>query len=471
MAVITLDNMEYGSDAAAQVAYQSNYPIAVGEIEILLVAGGGGGGQRVGGGGGGGGLVYNSEYRVAAIEYNVVVGAGGSPATANGTRGSSGGNSSFDMLNAIGGGGGDSYPTTGRGGNGGSGGGGAFGSGVGGDADYLSPRQGYDGGGTYTGGAQYGGGGGGGGGAVGSTAASTKAGDGGIGASYTIRDGSAVYYSGGGGGGASGGSSGVGGSGGGGDGKAGSGINGEDADANTGGGGGGGSDWSSSGGSGGTGIVIISYVTGDISATGGTVTTNGSKTVHTFTTNGVFSVSSGGSQEGYSAFSEHTAIFGGSYSLKCVATQTTSLNKTLARTIAAPINLTGHAYIIGKIRASRTGSNIKIGFHDSGGTTTEVTPNIATADTWQTITLDISAVSDANKDAIDSIIITITNADAENTFYLDNLFATTELNMQVSKAVAYAVLTPIKNALSVSKAVAYVVLGPFVDSGPMMWIF
>jgi len=31
----------------------------------------------------------------------------------------------------------------------------------------------------------------------------------------------------------------------------------------------------------------------------------------------------------------------------------------------------------------------------------------------------LSAVSDANKDAIDSIIITINNADSANTIYLD----------------------------------------------------
>ena len=33
-----------------------------------------------------------------------------------------------------------------------------------------------------------------------------------------------------------------------------------------------------------------------------------------------------------------------------------------------------------------------------------------------------SAVSNANKDAIDSIIITIVNADAANTFYIDNMY-------------------------------------------------
>jgi hypothetical protein len=36
---------------------------------------------------------------------------------------------------------------------------------------------------------------------------------------------------------------------------------------------------------------------------------------------------------------------------------------------------------------------------------------------------DVSAVVDANKDVIDSVIITVVNADAANTFYLDNFIS------------------------------------------------
>jgi len=53
------------------------------------------------------------------------------------------------------------------------------------------------------------------------------------------------------------------------------------------------------------------------------------------------------------------------------------------------------------------------------GITTELTPTISSADTFQTVNWDLSSVIDANKDAIDQIIITIVNADAANTFYLD----------------------------------------------------
>ena len=93
------------------------------------------------------------------------------------------------------------------------------------------------------------------------------------------------------------------------------------------------------------------------------------------------------------------------------------------------------------------------------------------------INLDISGVSDANKDAINQVIITVVNADADNTFYIDNLFAVDDtdyaLGMRVSKAVAYAVLSPIQPGVNISKAVAYVVLAPYVApiGGPMFWIF
>lgn len=121
-------------------------------------------------------------------------------------------------------------------------------------------------------------------------------------------------------------------------------------------------------------------------------------------------------------YSEATIKTQGSYALKSIGLITTSLNKTLTKSFSPVKNLAGKTIIYFDIRASRTGSNIKIGIHDSGGTTTEITPDIAVADAWQTVAWDISAVADANKDAIDSIIVTVVNADAANTFYLDNMY-------------------------------------------------
>ena len=112
------------------------------------------------------------------------------------------------------------------------------------------------------------------------------------------------------------------------------------------------------------------------------------------------------------SYSESTIKTQGSYSLKGIAAATDSLNDTLTRTIGSPIDLSDQDLIKMDIRASRTGSNIKIGFHDSGGVTTEHTANIASANQFQTENIDISAVANADKDAIDEIKITITNADA-----------------------------------------------------------
>ena len=121
-------------------------------------------------------------------------------------------------------------------------------------------------------------------------------------------------------------------------------------------------------------------------------------------------------------YSESTIKNQGSYSLKLVA-DTNSLNQTVGRILSPTLNFTDQDEIKFKIRSSRTGTNLKIGFHDSGGTTTESNIAISSADTWEEKTIDISAVANANKDGIDSIIITITNADAENTIYLDEMMA------------------------------------------------
>jgi hypothetical protein len=123
------------------------------------------------------------------------------------------------------------------------------------------------------------------------------------------------------------------------------------------------------------------------------------------------------------AFSEASIKVQGSYALKGVASQASSLNKSLTRTVSPVIDLTDKTIIKFDIRASRIGSNLKLGIHDSGGITTEITPNILSADAYQYVVWDLSAVVNADKDAIDQIKITIVNADAENTFYLDNLFA------------------------------------------------
>lgn len=248
-------------------------------VNVLAVAGGGSGGGSTGGGGGAGGVI-STLTDVNPGSYAVVVGAGGA-APGNQNIGISGSNSSFNGLTAIGGGGGGytrAGGPVGSGLNGGSGGG---------SQDYFSasiaglgtPLQGNPGGALGYASAS-GGGGAGGAGLV--TEAANVGGTGGIGITSSI-SGTSRYYGGGGGGG----SGGAGGLGGGGN-SADVGLAGT---VNTGGGGGGGWSYASgNGGAGGSGIVIISYPTGSMTATGGTITTSGGNTIHTFTGNGTFTV-------------------------------------------------------------------------------------------------------------------------------------------------------------------------------------
>lgn len=249
-------------------------------VEVLVVGGGGQGGSDNGGGGGAGGLVYHSAKSITIGNYTVTIGNGGSGAGSN-NRGNNGGNSVFGDITALGGGGGGGANAR-PGSNGGSGGGGCPNDGGGG-----SSTQGSSGGGTGYGyaGYHYMSGYGGGGGGAGTNATN---GNGAVGRAYSIT-GSSIYYAGGGGGGGYGGS-GSGGNGGGGAGHYGDdGVAGTAGTANTGGGGGGGGGKSGLGGAGGSGVVIVRYLTSDFgTCTGGTKTTDGSYTVHRFTSSGTF---------------------------------------------------------------------------------------------------------------------------------------------------------------------------------------
>jgi hypothetical protein len=267
----------------------------------LIVAGGGSGAGDTtndGAGGGAGGMLTGGQMLSTPGNYFVDVGAGGSVDGSTKGWNSQLTNYSGVWLTAQGGGAGifNNGPWGGE--NGGSGGGGydnnAKGTGTAG--------QGNDGGfGTSSGR----GGGGGGAGAAGSNATPTQAGNGGIGRTSSIT-GSSVYYAGGGGGSGAanfGGSPviathGAGGQGGGGNGATPTtyqtaGV------VNTGGGGGGGAyaagDFNSfgryGGGAGGSGIVVVTYA-GSARGTGGTITTVGGNTVHTFTSSGMLQLTS-----------------------------------------------------------------------------------------------------------------------------------------------------------------------------------
>lgn len=304
---------------------------SIGIVEYLIVAGGGGGGMDMGGGGGAGGVLTGSAAVARATTYTVTVGAGGRGAAAGGGQyrtdrvgpqpsvhqftisATSGANSVFNSITAVGGGyGGSSYygytPNNGLGASGGSGGGssgytaGATTTGASGTSG-----QGYKGG-NAGGGSYYAGGGG---GAAGAGADGPNQANGGAGVLSSIL-GYPLYWGGGGGGAAysasTGGNGGIGGGGGGavgtttggagftngqpgGGGSPNSQTNcpGGDAGPNTGGGGGGGSHYNltNKGGDGGSGIVVIRYP-GQQKAMGGTVYYNAGYTIHVFTQSGNF---------------------------------------------------------------------------------------------------------------------------------------------------------------------------------------
>ena len=222
-------------------------------VSYLIVAGGGGGGPPTSGnpsdvqasGAGGGGLLQGtlSPSGLAIGSYSIVIGSGGAVGSFDDqTPAVNGGNSSFNGLTAIGGGKGGSANYHGHqpGGNGGSGGGGS-------PVGTRVVGQGFAGGG-------YGGGGGGaGGGPSGAT--------GGVGYTWP---GTGLLYA-----------------------QGGNGMNGPAFTRTANRGDGGGSTAANTF-AGAAGVVVIVYVTGSITATGGTVTTSGSNTIHTFTSNGTF---------------------------------------------------------------------------------------------------------------------------------------------------------------------------------------
>lgn len=269
------------------------------DIEYIVVAGGGGGGGNCStcggaGGGGGGGVVFGKQVVSSPLSRAVTVGDGGAGGPAGQYNGTNGANSSFGSIVAIGGGGGGAQlGTPGR--SGGSGGGGSGGAspaaGAGGAA---TSGQGWQGGSGLNV-SPFGGGGGGGAAGHAVSAEGNVSGNGGPGYKTYIT-GDMMTFGGGGGGGVYGNAYTVGfgdpgSSGNGGHGTISSGV-GRPGIANRGGGGGGGagSGYGAAGGAGGSGIVIVRYKTGKLTASGGTISNWNGYTIHTFTANGTFNV-------------------------------------------------------------------------------------------------------------------------------------------------------------------------------------
>lgn len=263
--------------------------------DLLLVGGGAGGGANNSGGGGGGAQVRAvvAHSLDPTVSYPVTIAPGGvggnwiGPGSGTATNG---GTTSFDGLEAHGGGyGGRGGGQNGNAGSSGGGGCGQGGTGIGGAG---TPSEGFAGGSAT--GNNNGSGGGGGAGGAGANGGVAIGGDGAPGVTSDI-SGSPVGYGGGGGGGSSGSPSGGT--------TAGTGVDGGGNGAKTnapaspgtpnrggggGGGGGIGSDGSnnaSHGGDGGTGVLIVRYPLPQ-AFNGGVVTTDGTFVRHTFNASG-----------------------------------------------------------------------------------------------------------------------------------------------------------------------------------------
>ena len=263
-------------------------------VQYIVVAGGGSGGSKNGGGGGAGGTIAASTIVTTAQTLAVTIGGGASaPGAGGANQGNNGSNSVFGTVTASGGGGGGCQGGSATGTNGTAGGcGGGAGS-----ANVVNTTTGGAGtsGQGFTGGTSFGrtsgtndaGGGGGGATTVGGNQTTSQGGLGGTGLTWI----NGSTYGGGGGGGGYTTTAGTGGSGGGGAGVTGTGSTpATSGTANTGGGGGGGSEGGQSNvtaGAGGSGIVVIAYV-GGTRGSGGTITSSGGYTYHTFTTSGTF---------------------------------------------------------------------------------------------------------------------------------------------------------------------------------------
>jgi len=245
---------------------------------VLMVAGGGGGGRRTGGGGGAGGLVFKPSESVNG-QQTIVVGNGGTGATAKDSLGTQGKNTTFLGYTAIGGGAGscDAIQTQSVL-NGGSGGGAEWNVNTSGQAQQPSSASGgYGNNGGGSNASRVGGAGGGGAGTAGgsSTNDSGYGGDGLnevtingtlynfgtiFGTSYGENISGEIWFAGGGGGGTYSGThpSPIGGKGGGGNGsQISTGLT--SGQNHTGGGGGGEGPDSNNGATGGSGIVLINY--------------------------------------------------------------------------------------------------------------------------------------------------------------------------------------------------------------------
>jgi hypothetical protein len=102
----------------------------------------------------------------------------------------------------------------------------------------------------------------------------------------------------------------------------------------------------------------------------------------------------------------------------------TSLNARVTRDfgVGNEIDLLDINEIKFDIRSNRTGTYMQFGFGESSWNSTNVSDiTVSSANTWETKTIDISGISNSDKDAVRYLGFKVTNADSDFTMYIDNI--------------------------------------------------
>ncbi len=88
-------------------------------------------------------------------------------------------------------------------------------------------------------------------------------------------------------------------------------------------------------------------------------------------------------------------------------------------------NLTGHGLLTAFVRASNVGANViaSVGMGEVASTEQTKTATIHTANTWQTLTWDISAIVDASKDALTKVGFLLGSDSSANSIMIDEVVA------------------------------------------------
>jgi hypothetical protein len=128
-------------------------------------------------------------------------------------------------------------------------------------------------------------------------------------------------------------------------------------------------------------------------------------------------------------YSESSIKMEGDYSLKIVAKAFESVDSILTKTLSPNIDLTKYGNSIFWARALRTTANFQIGL-ESGESLIWENVFINASNTWQKIEINLLKYPIGDRNNISKIKIKITNADADNTIYLDDFYAESKRKKQ-----------------------------------------